>query len=87
MKKHPEKDRLLRCLEGMAPNFRHFQGKFAGKPYDCASPPARLFRNNWPDGLTSTGEKPEDWALRKVKEDVATGALVHSKSGVDVAVG
>jgi hypothetical protein len=84
LKDHPEKDRLLACLRGMKPEFRHFRGRFAGRWYDCASPPARVFKNNWPEGLTSTGETPEAWALTKVKVDVATGALIHwGTVGVD----
>jgi hypothetical protein len=77
LKDHPEKNRLLACLRGMAPEFHRFTGRFAGRSYDCDIPPARVFKNNWPEGLTSTGETPEAWALKKVKEDVATGALIH----------
>lgn len=74
---HPQKDYLLQNMEGLDPAryFRRFTGRFAGKSYDSDTPPHRIFRNNWPDGLTSTGEKPEDWALKQILQDCETGAV------------
>ena len=74
---HPRKEFLLENMCGMRPSrfFRRFTGSFMGKSYDCDSPPARQFQNNWPEGLTSTGESAKDWAWRKIQDDVKTGAI------------
>lgn len=78
LRDHPQKEYLMENIRGMRPQryFQKFKGRFAGKQYDCTSPPARIFRNNWPQGKTSTGEDPESWALSKVMGDVATGAVI-----------
>lgn len=74
---HPDKEKLLVDMRSMSPSFQRFRGSFAGKNYDCDSPPPRVFRNNWPDGLTSTGEAPESWAWEKIRADISTGAVVE----------
>ena len=73
---HPDKLRILDNMRGMQPEFRRFRGRFGGRSYDCNEPPPRVFRNNWPDGLTSTGQTAEEWALEKIRVDVASGALI-----------
>jgi hypothetical protein len=74
---HPRKEFILENLRGMRPSrgFRHFKGSFMGVAYDCDKPPARIFANHFPPGVTSTGESAAAWAQRKVTEDVATGAV------------
>jgi hypothetical protein len=46
-----------------------------GKDYDCDSPPSSKFQNNWPAGVTSTGETAPEWAWKNVQEGVGTGAI------------
>jgi hypothetical protein len=74
---HPDRERLLFSMRGMQPAFQRFRGRFAGKSYDCDSPPDREFRNNWPDALTSTGESPEDWAWSRIQTDLVSGAVIE----------
>ena len=75
--RHPRKEFIMENLQGMRPSryFQHFKGTFMGKSYDCASPPPRIFSNHWPPGLTSTGQKPEEWAFEKIQNDITTGAI------------
>lgn len=77
LKENPKKDYILENMQGMDPAryFGRFRGRFAGRFYDCSSPPSRHFRNNWPEGKTSTGEDPEDWAYAQILKDCETGAV------------
>ena len=82
---HPDRERLLEAMRGMKPQryFRRFRGRFAGVSYDCDSPPPRVFRNNFSTEPTFTGLDPEAWALSKILEDEATGAVIRlGKVGV-----
>ena len=74
---HPRKEFILKNLECMRPSrfFRRFTGRFKGVDYDSEEPPQRAFSNNFGSTRTSTGERAEDWAAKKVAEDVATGAI------------
>ena len=74
---NPRKDYILENMKGMDPAryFCRFRGRFAGKFYDCSEPPSRHFRNNWPDGKTSTGETPEEWAFSQITKDLESGAV------------
>lgn len=73
----PDRDLILENLDGMRPSryFKHFKGRYMGKDYDCASPPPRVFTNNLSEELTSTGETARKWAVKKVQQDVRTGAI------------
>jgi hypothetical protein len=73
----PDRQLILENLGGMKPSryFKHFKGRYMGKDYDCASPPPRVFSNNLSTELTSTGETAKDWAVKKVQQDVRTGAI------------
>ena len=60
---HPRREFIRENLEGIRPSryFQPFRGCFMGRHYDCDQPPERVFDNHWPEGLTSTGQHPEDW--------------------------
>ena len=74
---HPRKGKILRTLSDMRPSdyFRRFKGRFKGVEYDCDESEPRIFRNNWPDGVTSTGQTAEEWAGGKIQEDLSSGAV------------